>query len=45
MYLIGGIGTLRASKELKDMLRERADVRMSIVVIPTSIDNNVPFID
>ena len=45
VYLIGGVGTLKAAKLLKDMLREQGNHKMSIVVIPTSIDNNIPFID
>mmetsp|Transcript_47884 Transcript_47884/g.63344 ORF Transcript_47884/g.63344 Transcript_47884/m.63344 type:complete len:335 (-) Transcript_47884:344-1348(-) len=44
LYLIGGIGTLRAANEIKNMAR-RDNAKLSVIVIPTSIDNNIPFID
>ena len=44
VYLIGGATTLRCTKELKDLARER-NVQISIIGIPTSIDNDIPFID
>lgn len=44
LYLVGGAGTLRAAQYLKNLVRERG-LCCSVVVIPTSIDNNIPFID
>ena len=44
LYLIGGLGTMRAATKLKDLVRE-SNLKISICVIPTSIDNNIPFID
>jgi len=44
LYLIGGLGTLRAATNLKNLIREN-NLKISICVIPTSIDNNIPFID
>lgn len=44
VYLIGGTSTLKVAKMLKDLVREGSH-RISIIAIPTSIDNNIPFID
>lgn len=44
VYLIGGIGTLRAAQVLKEFVR-LGKHQISIIVIPTSLDNNVPFLD
>lgn len=35
---------MRASLALKDLVRKQ-NAKIQIVVIPTSIDNNIPFID
>ena len=44
VYLIGGVSTLKCAQMIKDMVR-KAGHKISIIAIPTSIDNNIPFID
>ncbi len=43
LFVIGGDGTLRASEDLYDEIKKR-NLKIGIVCIPKTIDNDIPFI-
>jgi len=44
VYLIGGAGTHKGLRELQMLIRKK-QLKISLIGIPTTIDNNVPFVD
>eukprot|EP00188_Purpureofilum_apyrenoidigerum_P000661 Plantae.Rhodophyta-Purpureofilum_apyrenoidigerum.ctg13044.p1 GENE.Plantae.Rhodophyta-Purpureofilum_apyrenoidigerum.ctg13044~~Plantae.Rhodophyta-Purpureofilum_apyrenoidigerum.ctg13044.p1 ORF type:complete len:410 (-),score=57.84 Plantae.Rhodophyta-Purpureofilum_apyrenoidigerum.ctg13044:313-1542(-) len=44
LYIIGGDGTIRGAKKISDEIRSRG-LKVSVVCIPKTIDNDIPVID
>ncbi|MET0190560.1 MAG: ATP-dependent 6-phosphofructokinase [Pseudonocardia sediminis] len=44
LFVIGGDGTLRGAMEIERVIRER-NLRIAVVGIPKTIDNDIPYID
>lgn len=44
LYLVGGTGTLRSAEVLYNLIRERK-LPISLVLIPKSIENEIPIFD
>lgn len=44
LYLVGGLGCLKSAERLHQIIKER-NLKLSVVVIPKSIENEIPIID
>ncbi|CAD8152339.1 unnamed protein product [Paramecium octaurelia] len=44
VYLIGGLGCMKSAEQLHEIIKSR-NLKISIVVIPKSIENEIPIID